>query len=170
MPSMPAIPLPAEDVKALAAYFRSVLATATRQGGPPPGPQQNLNVLVGDAAAGEKYFNATCAGCHSATGDLAGFGGRQGNPMQLQNGWLNAGGNARTATVTLPSGETVSGRVGRIDDFDLALTLEDGGTRAFTREGNVPKVEVFESPHRKLLTTYTDKDIHDVTAYLVTLK
>ncbi len=170
MAAMPAIPLPADDVKALAAYFRSVLATASRQGGPPPGPPQSLNVLVGDAAAGEKYFASKCGSCHSVTGDLAGIGRRQANPMQLQNSWLNAGGSARTATVTLASGEKVSGRVNRIDDFDLTLTLENGATRDFTREGNTPKVEVFDHPHRRLLTEYTDKDIHDVTAYLVTLK
>src|SRR6185295_9273748 len=114
-------------------------------------PPQNLNVLVGDARAGEQYFAAKCSACHSATGDLAGIGQRQTNPLQLQNTWLNAGGNNRTAIVTMPSGLQIFGRVNRIDDFDLALTLDDGSTRAFTREGSVPKVEVFDAPHRKLL-------------------
>ena len=63
--------LSADEVKALAAYVHSVLALAPGQGAPPPpvAPPE-LKVLVGDAAAGERYFAARCAGCHSVTGDL----------------------------------------------------------------------------------------------------
>ena len=78
-----------------------------------------------------------------------------------------------TATVTLPSGETVEGRLVRIDDFLVTLALADGTHRArFRRDGDVPKVEVQDpmKAHRDLLAVYTDKDMHDVTAYLVTLK
>mgnify|MGYP001580060098 CR=1 FL=1 len=108
------------------------------------------------------------------------------NPMLLQNFWLGGGGLGRgggggrggdapnpvTATVTLPSGQVFEGRLLRIDDFIVALTLADGTSRSFRREDNVPKVEIRDprEAHRKLLPTYTDKDIHDVTAYLVTLK
>ena len=40
------------------------------------------------------------------------------------------------------------------------------------RDGDSPKVEVHDpaAPHKDLLREYTDKDIHDVTAYMVTLK
>jgi cytochrome c oxidase cbb3-type subunit 3 len=74
--------------------------------------------------------------------------------------------------VTLPSGEKVEGRVARIDDFYVALQLEDGTIRSFTRRGDVPKVEMRDplEPHKALLATYTNKDMHDVTAYLATLK
>ena len=77
-----------------------------------------------------------------------------------------------TATVNLASGETVEGRVVRIDDFLVTLRLADNSIRSFTRDGETPKVEVKDpmKGHRDLLATYTDKDIHDVTAYLVTLK
>ena len=52
------------------------------------------------------------------------------------------------------------------------LTPADGVQRSVRRTGDVPKVEIHDplERHRKLLTEYTDKDIHDVTAYLVTLK
>ncbi len=77
-----------------------------------------------------------------------------------------------TVTVTLPSGESVEGRLVRIDDFLVTVGLADGTERTFRREGDEPKVEVHDpmKPHRDLLAVYTDKDIHDVTAYLVTLK
>ena len=74
MPSMPAIDLSTDDIRAIAEYIHSILATARGQGNPPPGPPVTLNVLVGDASAGRTYFEAKCASCHSATGDLRGIG------------------------------------------------------------------------------------------------
>ena len=54
----------------------------------------------------------------------------------------------------------------------MSLTLADGTIRSFTRQGAHPRVEVRDplEPHRVLLTVYTDKDMHDVTAFLATLK
>jgi cytochrome c oxidase cbb3-type subunit 3 len=187
LPPMPKFSLAADDVRAIAEYLHSVAATMQGQGGPPRGTPAVLNVLVGDAAAGQAYFSKNCSGCHSATGDLAGIGARNTNPMQLQNAWLsgqaggggrggNGGGGAAAnpvmVTVTPPSGPKVEGRLGRIDDFLVIVNLEDGSSRSFRRNGDVPKVELRDprDAHRKLLSTYTDKDIHDVTSYLVTLK
>jgi cytochrome c oxidase cbb3-type subunit 3 len=77
-----------------------------------------------------------------------------------------------TATVTTPDGQRVEGRLDRIDDFIVTLTPADGIQRTFRRNGDTPKVEINDplDGHKKLLVQYTDKDIHDVTAYLVTLK
>jgi cytochrome c oxidase cbb3-type subunit 3 len=145
---------------------------------------------VGNAAAGQAYFAKNCSSCHSVTGDLQGIGSRNLSPMQLQNAWLGgqtggggrggggggvAGGAAANpvkVTVTPASGPKVEGALGRIDDFIVVVNFADGTSRSFRRDGDVPKVEVRDprDAHRKLLPTYTDKDIHDVTAYLVTLK
>ena len=75
-------------------------------------------------------------------------------------------------TVTEASGQKAQGRLVRLDDFMVVLVQEDGTPRSFRRDGDLPKVEVRDprEAHRKLLPTYADKDIHDVTAYLVTLK
>jgi cytochrome c oxidase cbb3-type subunit 3 len=179
MPAMPAIDLPADDIRAIAEYIHSILATARGQGNPPPGPPVTLNVLVGDANAGRVYFEAKCMSCHSATGDLRGIGTRFANPTQLQNTWVaggaggrGGGANSLTATVTLRGGQKVEGRVMRSDDFMIVLGMQDGTSRSFRRDGDVPKVEIHNprEGHIKLLPGYTDKDIHDVTAYLVTLK
>ena len=179
MQPMPPNPLSQEEVAAIAAYLHSVQATARGQGSPPaPLVSPVLNVLVGDANAGRAYFAAKCGTCHSATGDLAGIGSRQTNPTQLQNLWVGGGGGrganaaAVTATVSLPNGQKVEGRVARIDNFVLILNLADGSQRSFRRDGDSPKIDLRDprEAHRQLLPTYTDKDIHDVTAYLVTLK
>ena len=187
---MPAIKMSDEDVKAVATYIHSIVATARGQGAPPAGPPVVLNVLVGDVPAGQAYFAAKCGACHSPTGDLAGIGTRVPDAMQLQNLWVaggggrggrgggdaaRAGGLSRreaTATVTLPSGQKVEGRLDRIDDFTVTVTMEGGVARTFRRDGDVPKVEVHDplEGHQNLLPVYTDKNIHDVTAYLATLK
>jgi cytochrome c oxidase cbb3-type subunit 3 len=74
--------------------------------------------------------------------------------------------------VTLPSGEKFEGRVRRYDDFIITLVLEDGVERTFRRDGDQPKVEIRDplQGHRELLALLTEKDMHNVTAYLVTLK
>ena len=181
LPAMPAIPLPPDDVKAVAAYIHSVHATMRGQGSPPAGPNVELNVLVGDAVAGQAYFMANCSSCHSPTGDLRGVGARLSDPVQLQNGWLSGGrgraGGASdrrqvTVTVTQSNGEKVEGRLDRLDDFIVLLTTAEGVQRSFSRRGDVPKVDVRDplEQHRRLLATYADRDIHNVTAYLATLK
>jgi hypothetical protein len=75
-------------------------------------------------------------------------------------------------TVTLPSGEKVEGTLDRLDDFIVSLTTADGTHRSFRTSGGTPKVDVRDplQPHRDLLRVYTDADIHNVTAYLVTLR
>lgn len=178
MSLMPPVLVSQDDAKAIAEYIHSIAATAQRQGGPPPGPPLNLNTLVGDAAAGKVYFDAKCGSCHSVTEDLKGIGARITIPRDLQNYWIGGGGGRGgnpppvTATVTLQNGQKVEGQLNRIDDFIVILTLADGSTPSFRRTGDVPKIEIRDprEPHRNLLPVYTDQDIHNVTAYLVTLK
>ena len=181
---MPAIPMSPQDGKAVAAYVRSVLETIGRQGMPPSVGLPPPSVVVGDASAGKAYFAAKCSGCHSITRDLEGIATRIPDPKTLQSTWVAGSGRGRrgpaatdarsvaTVTVTLPSGESVEGQLVRIDDFLVTLRLADGTSRTFRRDDDVPKVEVHDpmKTHRDLLAVYTDKDMHDVTAYLVTLK
>ena len=75
-------------------------------------------------------------------------------------------------TVTLPSGEVVNGTLDKIDDFAVSLTDQNGDYRSFSREGDVPNVDLHDpmKGHTELLKQYTDADIHNLTAYLETLK
>lgn len=186
---MPALPLPDDDVKAVAEYIHSIVATARGQGSPPPTDAPPPDALVGNAAAGETYFIAKCGSCHQPFGDLKGIGSRLPEAKALQNAWVagtagRGGGrgaagdaavpNRRTVTVTVtqPSGEKAQGRLVRIDDFIVTLEDSDGSLRSFRRDGERPKVEVNDplAAHKALLLVLTDTEMHDVTAYLATLK
>jgi cytochrome c oxidase cbb3-type subunit 3 len=189
LPNMKAIDMTSADVKTLAVYMHDIVRTARGQGAPPGPGVPVTNIVVGDAAAGKAYFQSKCAGCHSVTGDLQGLGARMPDAKTLQNLWVSGGavgggGGGRrgrgaaadprtpTVTVTQPSGEKVEGSLVKIDDFIVTLALADGTLRTFHREGDRPKVDVKDplAPHRALWSVMSDKDVHDVTAYLVTLK
>ena len=188
-PPMPPFALPPDDIKALVEYLHSVLGQAGAQGRPPEGvPVPPEKILVGDAGAGERYFAARCASCHSVTGDLQGIASRVTDPRALQDLWVSGGGGRgrgrgrgadaagqlrpATVTVTPTSGPPVEGRLVRVDDFTVSLIQEDGTRRTFARTGNDPKVVVKDpaDAHRTLVPELADKDMHNVTAYLWTIK
>jgi cytochrome c oxidase cbb3-type subunit 3 len=184
---MPPMPLPPDDIKAITEYIHSVLAQGGRQGRPPVDDTVPAEkVLVGDAAAGQAYFQATCSSCHSIDGDLKGIASRAADARELQNLWVSGGGGGgrgggrgrggsggrATVKVTPAGGPTVEGRLVRIDDFTVSVMMADGTRRTFARNGAEPKVEINDpaDAHRKLVMALTDKDMHNVTAYLWTLK
>jgi len=139
------------------------------------GTYHTLNVVTGDAKTGEAYFNGAggCNACHSPTGDLAHIASRY-QPDVLQNRFLWPGGfgsGVRKVTVTLPSGQTFSGTPKHLDDFTVSLTDASGNYHSWRRsEGLQVALEDRLAAHRQLLGKYTDADIHNLTAYLVTLR
>lgn len=125
----------------------------------------------GDPKKGEAFFNANCAGCHSAGGDLAKIGARfpQAATMQARFLWPSSFG-PRKATVTTPDGRTITGAIRQMDDFTLSLTDSAGEYHSWPLDKVKVQVEDKLAGHRALLPKYSDADIHDITAYLVTLK
>ena len=177
---MPAIAMTSEQATAVVAFLHSLPI-----GGRDPSRMRPVSIVVGNASAGEQYFKQTCSSCHSVTGDLRGLASRYPDARQLQHTWLmpgsaRAGGRGQplvnryrpVVTVTLPSGEKAEGRLNRIDDFIVSLTDASGHNRTFSRRGATPTVEVRDplEPHRQLVPQYRDEDVHNLTAYLVTLK
>jgi cytochrome c oxidase cbb3-type subunit III len=141
------------------------------------------NAIRGDAKAGEAYFNGPgrCNTCHSATGDLAHVGSKFEAP-DLQQVFLypasrrfgfgaSSVAGSEKATVTLASGESVSGTLSYLDDFNVTLFDAAGKAHSFTL-GNGLRVQVEDRlrAHRQLLDQYTDDDMHNLTAYLGSLK
>jgi cytochrome c oxidase cbb3-type subunit 3 len=184
---MPAFQLPENDVIAIAEFLHSVMGQAGRQGRPPERETPvELNVLVGDAAAGQAYFGRACSRCHSAA-DMRAVVSRVADVRDLQNLWVSGGASGRgggrggeesgqgsrvRVTVAAPGAAPVAGRLVRIDDIIVTLIQDDGVRRTFRRDGPVPKVEIADplEPHRRLVLELTDRDMHNVTAYLASLK
>jgi len=179
---MPKFTLTAADIEAIAAWLHS--QPLSDRGAP-----STLDIVVGNAKEGEAYFNGAghCTQCHSVTGDLAGIGARY-EPKTIQN-LIVSGGRGRsfgrrpaasaapdvrptTVTVTLPSGQTITGDLDHISAFVVALREPDGTYRSFARHDSIPKV-VVNNPlqwHIDMLPKWRDSDIHSLTAYFVTLK
>lgn len=142
------------------------------------------NIVTGDAHAGEAYFQVHCASCHSATGDLAHIANKF-DPVALEGRFLYPNNNPygmgpppdpraqKHVTVTLSSGVTYSGVLAHIDDFSVALREDSGAYRSWVYD-DVPgiRAEVHDplAQHVKLLRQYSDADMHNVLAYLETLK
>ena len=143
-----------------------------------------LNILVGDPREGKAYFNGPgkCNQCHSTTGDLAHIASKYDPPvLQLKVVFPQTAAFGRrsalisrkpvTVSVTTAAGESASGVLEEIDDFNVSLRDDTGHYRSFQRGPGV-KVEKHDpyAAHVALLDEYTDKDIHDVVAYLETFK
>jgi mono/diheme cytochrome c family protein len=140
-----------------------------------------LNVVTGDPKAGEGVFEQKCKSCHSPAGDLAGIGGKFSDPSALQNRFLypgqgggpfGSGPPSKPTQVTVRfEGKSFSGKLEYRDDFTLSLRDAQGTYHSF----DTSKIEGLEvndpfAGHARLLPLYTDKEIHDILAYLVTLK
>jgi cytochrome c oxidase cbb3-type subunit 3 len=178
-PGMPKFTLTDAQIADVAAFVHTFRAAGYDESRVKP-----PSIIVGDAKAGDAFFAAKCASCHSPAGDLRGIATKIADPRLLQQTWLMPGSGAgrggpppvqvkpATVTVTLPSGEKIDGTLDRIDDFVVALTDANGTRRSFRTNGDTPNVEIHDplQPHRDLWRTYADADIHNVTAFLVTLK
>ncbi len=128
------------------------------------------NVLTGNAAAGKAYFDGKCSGCHSATGDLAGIA-RKYPPDDLQQRFLFPRRQPIGVTVRENGAAPVSGMLDRIDDFNVSLKDAGGEYHSWKREAGV-EVEIKDplSRHHEMLDEISDAEIHNVVAYLETLK
>ncbi len=164
------------------AHFLHLKVTDTLRSGP---YSRVINVLTGNPGAGKEYFNGAggCNRCHSPTGDLAGVGGKY-EPAMLQQKFLfprtfgfgrggRGAGNPKPVTlkVTPAGGATVSGVLVHLDDFNVSLRDAGGEYHSWKRSPSL-KVEKSDpyAAHDELLDKYTDKNMHDIVAYLETLK
>lgn len=177
---MPKFDLTADQVTDIAGYIHNVGASYRTIVSYP------TNIVVGDAAAGKAYFDGDgkCTTCHSVTGDLAGIGGKM-DAKSLQNALVSGGGGRgrggatggvvvppTTVTVTLVGGKVVQGKLDHLDDFVVTLTDASDNHFTYDRSKSVTKVVVHNplQAHIDMLPNLTDDQIHNLTAYLVTVK
>lgn len=176
-----------DQIRDIAAFIHAQTAPAAGRGG-----RQTVVAVVGDPQKGEQFFNGAgkCNTCHSVTGDLKGIGSKY-STLILQGRIVLPRGTGgypglsfgppiqgvppdtpRSVTVTEADGKTTSGELVAISDFLVTLRDSDGIIHSFARNGDVPKIEVKDplQAHLDLLPKLTNDQMHDLTAYLVTLK
>ncbi len=161
-----------EQVAELAAFLHSrVFAAAGR------GDIRLDAATFGDPAAGAAFFHGEggCTTCHSATNDLMGIGAKY-DLETLQSRMLmprrSAGGTAKVATIKLPSGQSYTGALIRLTDFDVSIEEPTGLRRSFLRSGAAPQIDVVDplQAHIELWMKLRDDDMHNLVAFLASLK
>jgi len=172
---MPAFSLPDADLTAILAFLHDQQKKSES-----PGRRRSVDVddvRTGNADAGKIYFNGAggCARCHVPDGDLAGIATRLQGLALLQRMLEPRGGRSdkphpATVTVTTRAGQTVTGRLAYRDEFTIALTDASGWYRSWPTNQVTFSVNNPLDAHSEQLAKYTDDDMHNVLAYLQTLR
>jgi cytochrome c oxidase cbb3-type subunit III len=165
--------LSADDIYNIAEFLHQQVELSANRGTYESTYAGLRSAITGDAKRGEAFFNGAggCKQCHAATGDLAKIAEKypQAAMMQSRLLWPSTPG-PQQATVTTASGEKVTGSIRSLTDFDVSLVDAAGDYHYWPRSAVQVDVEDHLAGHRALLPKYTDADIHDMTAYLETLK
>lgn len=167
---MPAFDLTSQEGKDLVAFIHEQTAIAKKKAGGRRGVDVS-DLQTGNVEAGRRYFNGagTCSTCHSPTGDLAGIATRlQG--LQLEEQMLYPRNVKDHVTVTLPSGEKISGVLAYLDEFTVGLNDGQGTYHSWPTNRVQYTVKDPEKAHAELFGKYTDDDIHNLMAYIQTLR
>lgn len=168
---MPAYgPMPEEQLKDIAEFLHLQVEQVANRGA-----YRVQNIVVGNAAEGKAYVDAHCMVCHSAQ-TFAHIGSKFRSAEQLQRGWVwpareGDAAMAMTATVKTPQYGTISGRVTQVSDFRITLVDAAGQTRSIDLVAGVDvQMNNPLAVHEELILTLRNDDMHNVTAYLDSLK
>ncbi len=130
-------------------------------------------LLTGNAQEGKTFFYGAggCSHCHSATGDLAGLA-KKDSALELQDRMLAPSEKKapKTAIVTLRDGQRFAGEVVHQDEFSIGIRCKDGWYRSWPMDEVRVEIQDPLAAHRELMSKYTDADIHNLFAYLESLK
>jgi cytochrome c oxidase cbb3-type subunit III len=167
---MPAFPFSAEQITNLAAFIHSQQTKAMSQSGKRKGVDV-ADLQTGNVEAGKTYFNGAggCASCHSPTGDLAGIASRY-EGLQLEERMLYPKDVKSKVAVTLPSGQTLSGILEYKDEFTLGMRDATGKYHSWRIEDVKYKIDAPVEAHVAQFPKYSDDDIHNLMAYIQTLR
>lgn len=169
---MPPLSETAEQIADVSAFLHARAKEAIESSGVPAAyPLDRL--LSGDAERGKALFEGKggCKNCHSITGDLAGVA-RKYSSIELEAHMLYPDDQPVSAVITLVSGEQIGGVISHLDDFVVSIRVggKSGWYRSFARDK--VKVELKDplAAHRELLTKLTSADMHDLFAFLNSVK
>jgi cytochrome c oxidase cbb3-type subunit III len=175
---MPAIPMSDADLAAMVAFIHDAKSKAESSGGGRRSVDLE-DLQTGDAAAGQRYFTGAggCASCHAVSGSFATVGARyQGLALLQRMLYPGSGRNAGPAaeppavTVTTRAGQTITGKLAFQDEFTISLKDAAGWVRSFSKSDATVTVDDPLRAHVEQLAKYTDQEMHDVLAYLHTLR
>ena len=157
------------QIVALAAFIHAQQKTATTRKGGRKGVDV-ADLQSGNVEAGKQYFNGAggCATCHSPTGDLAGIASRY-EGLALEEQMLYPKSAKSKVTVT-HDGENFTGTLEYLDEFTVGLIDAAGMYRSWRTADVQYKVDAPVNAHVDLFSKYTDADIHNLMAYLQTLR
>jgi cytochrome c oxidase cbb3-type subunit III len=129
------------------------------------------DLQTGNAEAGKRYFDGAggCSTCHSPTGDLARIASRY-RGLELEQQMLYPEHTKSRVTVKPASGPTITGTLAYLDEFTVGLTDSSGWYRSWRTSDVEYKVDAPVNAHVELFSKYTDADIHNLMAYLQTLR
>lgn len=167
---MPSFKFSDQELASIVAFIHSQKAKAEANNGGRRGVAVS-DLQTGNVEAGKEYFYGAggCSKCHSPTGDLAGIASKY-QGLKLEEQMLYPRDAKSKVTVTLPSGKTITGTLAYLDEFTVGLVDASGTYRSWT----LPNVKyVLDAPveaHVKQFPKYTDADIHNLMAYMQTLK
>jgi len=171
---MPAFSLGDADLAAVVAFIHDQKTKAEALGGGRRSVDA-ADLATGDAAAGRRYFNGAggCSACHSAKGNLKGIASRFEGLALLQRMLYPSGRPAPAhpkITLWLPSGHTIVARLDSEDEFTIVVLDRSGARQKYEKSSVQFKIENPMSAHFDQLAKCTDDDMHNVYAYLDTLK
>jgi mono/diheme cytochrome c family protein len=167
---MPAFHFSDDELSSLVAFIRVRETAAAAMKGNRRGVDVS-DLQTGNVEAGKKYFNGAggCAKCHSPIGDLAGVARRY-EGLRLEMRMLYPRDAKSTVIVTLPSGQKVEGALAYLDEFTVGLRDTNGTYKSWRTEDIQYKVDSPVEAHVDQFPKYTDDDIHNLMAYLQTLR
>lgn len=173
---MPHFELSDDEINSLVAFIhtqqKSLLAGVSGRRG--AGGRRGVDpsdLQTGNAEAGRQYFNGAggCANCHSPTGDLAGIASRY-QGLQLERQMLYPRRAKAKVTVTLASGESITGTLAYLDEFTVGLFDSTDTYRSWRASDVEYKVDSPVNAHVEQFPKYSDDDVHNLMAYLQTLR
>lgn len=166
---MPAFQLPDIEIREIAKFLHAEIKNAASVSQHLPSEYPVEKLLVGNAAEGRHYFEQHCSSCHSPTGDLAHIASKY-SPFDLQTRIAFPAGKKPRLTVKDRSGRVFQGEQVYADAFDVGLRDSNGWLHTWPRTTVTITVHDPLAAHVKLLQQYTDEDLHNLFAYLETLK
>ena len=167
---MPRFSLSDSDVLSLVAFVHSQQDKFMSQTGTRKGVEES-DLHTGNAAAGKQYFEGAggCVKCHSATGDLAGVATRF-TGLKLEQQMLYPTDAKTKISVKTKTGQTLAGELIYQDEFTIGMRDSFGSYHSWPVGAITFQVDRPADAHVAAMSKYTDDDVHNVLAYIQTLK